>query len=73
MDTIRFMAMTLRRTEAEQRDLKARTAADGVSIQDVARRAIREHLGSSDHRERVAEAAAKIAAAHADALDRLGR
>ncbi len=65
--------MTLRLTEAEQRDLKARAAAEGVSMQELARRAIREHLGSSDHRERVAEAAARIAAAHADALDRLGR
>ncbi len=67
------MAMTLRLTDDEQRDLKARAAAEGVSMQDVARRAIREHLALSDHRDRVAEAAAKIVQAHADALERLGR
>lgn len=65
--------MTLRLTDAEQRGLKARAVADGVSMQDVARRAIREHLGLSDHRDRVAESAAKIMDAHADALERLGR
>lgn len=68
-----FMAMTLRLSETEQRNLKDRAAADGVSMQEVARRAIREHLGLADHRDRVTETATKVMSAHADALDRLGR
>ncbi len=73
IDTMSCMAMTLRLTEAEQRDLKARAEQEGVSMQDVARRAIREHLGLSDHRDRVVRSAAKVMQAHADALERLGR
>ena len=39
---------------------------------EAARKAVREFVDRSDHRERVAEAAAKILAAHEDALRRLG-
>lgn len=65
--------MTLRLTDDEQRALKARAEADGVSMQDVARRAVRAYIDGADHRERVAAAASRVAAAHAEALDRLGR
>lgn len=65
--------MTLRLTEAEQEALKARADAEGISMQDAARRAVRAYVGDADHRERVAQCAARIAAAHAEALDRLGR
>lgn len=68
-----FMAMTLRLTDDEQRALRERAAADGVSMQDAARRAIREYVRRSEHRERVAAAAELISVTHADALDRLGR
>lgn len=67
------MAMTLRLTDQEQRALKERAAAEGISMQDVARRAIRDYVARSEHRSRVSEAAELIMDAHADALDRLGR
>ena len=64
--------MTLRLTDDEQNALKKRAEADGVSMQDAARQAVRAYVGEADHRDRVAEAAARIAAAHAEALERLG-
>lgn len=65
--------MTLRLTDEEQQLLKRRAEAEGISMQDAARRAVRAYVGEGDHRDRVAAAAARIAAAHADALDRLGQ
>ena len=67
------MAMTLRLSDDEQSALRDRAAKEGISMQDAARRAVREYLQGTDHRERVAEAAARILVAHADALERLGR
>lgn len=66
------MAMTLRLTEEEQEALRGRAAAEGVPMQDIARRAIREYVGIEDHRDRVYAAAERVARAHADALRRLG-
>ena len=65
--------MTLRLTDDEKAALQARALAEGISMQEAARRAIREYVDLKAHRERVAEAAGKVMAAHADALDRLGR
>ena len=70
---MRPMAMTLRLTDEEQQALRDRAAKDGVSMQDAARRAIREYVERSEHRSRVAAAADLISAVHADALDRLGQ
>ena len=67
------MAMTLRLTDVEHDALKARAADEGVSMQDLARRAIRDYLERTEHRVRVASAADLIVQVHADALDRLGR
>ncbi len=67
------MAMTLRLTDEEQAALRERAAAEGMSMQDVARRAIRDYVARAEHRARVASAAEVIADVHADALDRLGR
>lgn len=64
--------MTLRLTDDEQAALKARAEAEGISMQDAARRAIREFVELTDHRERVAIAAERVTRAHADALRRLG-
>lgn len=66
------MAMTLRLTNEEQQALKDRAAAEGVPMQEVARRAIREYVEMEDHRDRVQAAAERIARVHADALRRLG-
>ena len=67
------MAMTLRLTEDEQGALRDRAAAEGISMQDAARRAIRDYVARSEHRSRVAAAAELITDVHADAIDRLGR
>jgi Ribbon-helix-helix protein, copG family len=65
--------MTLRLTDEEQAALQERAAAEGVSMQEAARRAVREYIARGQHRERVSGAAGRVIAAHADALDRLGR
>ncbi|HQZ34132.1 MAG TPA: hypothetical protein PK020_06885 [Ilumatobacteraceae bacterium] len=67
------MAMTLRLTDDEQSALRARADAEGISMQDAARRAVREFVDRGAHRDRVSGAADVILAAHADALERLGR
>lgn len=66
------MAMTLRLTEDEQAALRERAEADGVSMQEAARRAVRLDVGMASHRERVFEAAERVLERHADALRRLG-
>ena len=67
------MPLTLRLTDEEQFALKERAAAEGISMQEAARRAVREYVERGEHRSRVLESATRIAAAHADALERLGR
>jgi len=69
----RLVAMTLRLTEAEQEALRALALAEGVSMQDVARRAIRDYVSRSSHRSRVSKAADVVMDAHAEAIERLGR
>ena len=68
-----WMAMTLRLTEEERAALRARAVAEGVSMQDLARRAVREYVGLADHRDRVVASARRILEVHADAMERLGR
>jgi plasmid stability protein len=67
------MAMTLRLTDDEQAALRARAAAEGISMQDAARRAVREFVARAEHRERVGIAADLIVNVHAEALERLSR
>lgn len=67
------MAMTLRLTEDEQDALRQLAAAEGISMQEAARRAVRDYVARSHHRDRVGEAADRVIEAHADALDRLGK
>lgn len=64
--------MTLRLTDDEQAALRARAEAEGISMQEAARRAVREFVGRGRHRDRVADATALIMDRHADALRRLG-
>jgi hypothetical protein len=66
------MAMTLRLTEDEQVALRERAEAEGISMQEAARRAVREFVARGQHRDRVATAAALVTDRHADALRRLG-
>ncbi len=66
------MAMTLRLTDDEQEALRERAAAEGISMQEAARRAVREFVIRGQHRDRVDAAARRIMDVHADALRRLG-
>jgi hypothetical protein len=66
------MAMTLRLTTDEQAALRERADAEGISMQEAARRAVREFVIRGNHRDHVSRAAERIIAAHAEALDRLG-
>ena len=65
--------MTLRLTPDEQTALRERADAEGISMQEAARRAVREFVARGAHRKRVSSAAERVIAAHWDALDRLGR
>jgi len=66
------VAMTLRLTDEERRALRERAALDGVSMQEAARRAVREFVARRDHEDRVGIAAELVMSHHADALRRLG-
>lgn len=66
------MAMTLRLTDSEQAALRERAEAEGISMQDAARRAIREFVAKGQHRDHVAAATALVMDRQADALRRLG-
>lgn len=67
------MAMTLRLTDDEQIALRERAQAEGISMQDAARRAVRDYVARGNHRDRVSDAARRVVDAHAHALERLGR
>lgn len=67
------MAMTLRLTEDEQEALRERAEREGISMQDAARRAVREYVTNGAHRDRVSAAARRVMKEHKDALERLGR
>ncbi len=64
------MAMTLRLTDDEQIALRERAQAEGISMQDAARRAVRDYVARGGHRDRVSDAARRVMDAHADALGR---
>jgi hypothetical protein len=72
-DTVPRVAMTLRLTDQEQAALRRCAEREGISMQDAARRAVRDYVTRADRRDRVAEAAGRVRDAHAEALDRLGR
>jgi predicted transcriptional regulator len=67
------MAMTLRLSEDEQEALRERAHHEKISMQEAARRAVRDYIARGEHRERVSAAARRVIEAHADALERLGR
>jgi hypothetical protein len=67
------MPMTLRLTDQEQAALQQRAELEGISMQEAARRAVREYVSRAAHRDRVTQTAERVMAVHADALERLGR
>lgn len=66
------MAMTLRLTEDEQAALRERAHAEGISMQEAARRAVRDYVFQGRHRDRVSAAAERVMDVHGEALRRLG-
>ena len=66
------MAMTLRLTEEEHEALRERASLEGISMQEAARRAVREYVASSERRDRIHAAAALVMRRHGDVLRRLG-
>ena len=64
--------MTLRLTHQEQAALRARAEAEGISMQEAARRAVRDYVAEGRRRDRVSAAAGRVMDAHAEALQRLG-
>lgn len=67
------MAMTLRLTDDERTALSERAEAEGISMQEAARRAVRDYVARGQHNDRVSAAAKRVMKAHAQALDRLGQ
>lgn len=66
------MPMTLRLTEEEQTALQERARLEGISMQEAARRAVRDYVTRGQHRDRVEAAARRVMSSHAEALRRLG-
>lgn len=66
------MAMTLRTDEELERALEALARAEGLSKQEVVRRAVLERFERAGHRTRVDDAAERMIERWGDVLDRLG-
>lgn len=60
--------MTLRLNEEEHEALRARAAAEGISMQEAARKAVREYLLRMAHDTRVGDASETVRAAQWAAL-----
>jgi plasmid stability protein len=67
------MAMTLRLTDEERAALRARAEAEGVSMQDIARKAVRQYTEQAARREEFVDAADRVLTKHAAVLERLGQ
>jgi predicted transcriptional regulator len=67
------MAMTLRLTDEEQLALQTRAEREGISMQEAARRAVRDYVARGQHRDRVSAAAERVLEVHGEAIERLGR
>ena len=71
-DTVMVVAMTLR-TDAELDEaLTALAEAEGISRQEVVRRAVLRQYAESTHRAKVADSSQRMLAKWGDVLDRLG-
>lgn len=66
------MAMTLRLSDDEHQALRERAEAEGMSLQEAARRAVREFVARGSHRDRVRAASQVVVQRHEEALRRLG-
>jgi predicted transcriptional regulator len=66
------MAMTLRTDDALERALEILAREEGLSKQEVVRRAVLERLERAGHRARVEDAAERMIERWGDVLERLG-
>lgn len=64
--------MTLRLTDEETEALRGRAEAEGRSMQEVARQAVREYVDGATRRARIDAIARGVAEDYREALDRLG-
>jgi hypothetical protein len=67
------IAVSIQLTEEERHALEQQAAEAGLSVDELARRLISDHLEKTERRGRVSGAAETILDVHGDALDRLGR
>ena len=67
------MAMTLRLDDDESEALRQQATAEGRSMQDVARSAVREYVDRRRRRASVVAETAFVVEHYAEALDELGR
>ncbi len=63
--------MTLRLTDEEHQALRERAALDGVSMQKVARLALREFLALDAPQDRIGDIPGSVILRHGEALRRL--
>ena len=66
------MALTLRTDEELDRVLSELAEAEGLSRQEIIRRAVLERYARSGHRARVDAIASEVLVEYAEALERLG-
>jgi len=66
------MALTVRTDDELERALDALVAREGLSRQEIIRRAVLERYERAGHAERVADSADRMVARWGDVLDRLG-
>ena len=66
------MAMTLRTDEELERALTALAEQEGLSRQEIIRRAVLDRYERAGHRARVDDSARRMADRWGDVLDRLG-
>jgi predicted transcriptional regulator len=66
------MALTLRTDDELERALSALAESEGLSRQEVIRRAVLERYERAGHRTRVDESAQRMVDRWGDVLDRLG-
>ena len=66
------MALTLRTDEELERALTALAEQEGLSRQEIIRRAVLERYQRAGHRARVEDSAQRMADRWGDVLDRLG-
>lgn len=65
--------MTLRLTDSEAEDLRARAKSEGRSMQEVARQAVRDYIERENRRARLDSVLTSELPRYADALERLGQ